>query len=490
MSRRLANPPRANPDAGVVAARPAPEDRVAAAAPDPWRGQPVELRLDGRRLRAFAGESAAAAALADGAHVLARSLKYHRPRSSFCLEGHCAGCLVRVDGVPNQRACQVACRDGLEVEGQNAVPSTDHDLLGAVDFLFAGGMDHHTLMTGSALLNKVTNKVVRQLSGLGRLPATVNRAQPEVGQHDVDVCVIGGGAAGLAAAGAAAGAGAMTLLIDDQLAFGGSLWTDPAAGAGAVAAALAGIDAAGVIRLGAATAIGFFADDDDEAAAAARGVLLVAGADRAWRVRARHWVWATGGYPTNLMLADNDRPGVLAARAVGRLLAQHGILGGERIALVTAAVPADARADASARVAADGVTRLAGALRAAGAEVQLLDEAAVRGVLGRGWVTGLALRDGRTLEADLVGVGGLPAPASEGPRQQRCEVELQPDRGGFVVVVDADGRTSTPAVWACGDVCGYLGPAAAARHGQRVGAAAGAAARPGRAAGGAREVVP
>src|SRR5207244_3622395 len=137
-------------------------------------------------------------------------------RSFFCLEGHCSGCLVRIDGVPNLRACQTPCRAGLEASGQNAFPSTEVDLLGAVDFLFSRGMDHHTLMTGSSVLNKLANKVVRQLSGLGKLPATASSELPTVGRYDVDVCVIGGGPAGLAAATACAIGGRTTLLVDDQ----------------------------------------------------------------------------------------------------------------------------------------------------------------------------------------------------------------------------------------------------------------------------------
>jgi len=41
--------------------------------------------------------------------------------------------------------------------------------------------------------------------------------------------------------------------------------------------------------------------------------------------------------------------------------------------------------------------------------------------------------------------------------------------GGFRVVVDDHGRTTTPNVWACGDVTGYLGPAGAAADGVRIG---------------------
>ena len=38
----------------------------------------------------------------------------------------------------------------------------------------------------------------------------------------------------------------------------------------------------------------------------------------------------TGAAAQNLLFVDNDRPGVLSGRAVGRLLACHGIRVGER----------------------------------------------------------------------------------------------------------------------------------------------------------------
>ncbi len=170
---------------------------------DAQRGAPVELRFDGHVIRGFAGESVASALFASGARVLSRSLKYHRPRTFFCMEGHCGGCLVRADGVPNIRSCVTPCTPGAEIEGQNAYPSPELDLFGAVDFLFPRGMDHHTLMTGSSILNNLASKVVRQLSGLGKLPAKVATALPEVRSMKVDVAVIGGGPAGLAASTAA-----------------------------------------------------------------------------------------------------------------------------------------------------------------------------------------------------------------------------------------------------------------------------------------------
>jgi thioredoxin reductase len=167
-------------------------------------------------------------------------------------------------------------------------------------------------------------------------------------------------------------------------------------------------------------------------------------------------VWATGGYVVNLPFQENDRPGVIAARAVGRLLVDHGILGGDKVCIVE--VP---------EVSADA-TALASALYEAGAEVVRIALANATGTRGRSWVSALDTINGK-VECDLVAVAGVPAPASEGARQQGCRVVLDPPAGGFRVVVDEYGRTSTPGVWACGDVTGYLGPAAAADHGARVG---------------------
>ncbi|MBA3456150.1 MAG: (2Fe-2S)-binding protein, partial [Deltaproteobacteria bacterium] len=290
---------------------------------DAVRGEAVEVRIADTSVRAYADESIAAAALASGTRVLSRSMKYHRPRTFFCFEGHCSGCLVRLGGVPNLRACQAPCLAGTEVSGQNAFPSAEIDLLGAVDFLFSRGMDHHTLMTGSSMLNKLANKVVRQLSGLGKLPDKASTELPDVVRLDIDVCVIGGGPAGLAAATTTASGGRTTVIIDDQLRPGGSLRSDPRTGRTEAEARWSAAIHAGALVLARSTAIGFFPEDDG-------GVLAVSGPDRLYRVYAKQWIWATGGYVVNLPFPDNDRPGVLAARAVGRLLVDHGILAGDK----------------------------------------------------------------------------------------------------------------------------------------------------------------
>lgn len=431
--------------------------------PASLRGNAVELSIAGTTVRGFAGESLATAAWAQDVRTLSRSIKYHRPRGAFCLEGHCSGCLMRIGGIPNQRACQVPCRSGTVAEPQNAFPSAELDVLGAFDLVFARGMDHHTLATSSSVVNAVARRVVRQLSGLGTLPDRANPQTPAVDERRVQVAVVGGGAAGLAAAAAAAAAGVSTLLLDDQLALGGSLRADPAFGPAAAQRAIDDALAAGVELLPRTTAIGYFPED-------AGGVLVAINDERAYRVVAEQWIWATGGYPVNLPLGDNDRPGVLALRAGLRLLLDHGVLAGDSIAIV--AEPA-MRAEAE---------RAAAALEAAGAAVRLVPCDQARTISYRGELRAVELADGTALECDCVLVAAVPSPASEGPRQMGCAVILNAAHGGFAVQVDAHGKTNAPRAWACGDVCGYQGAAAARAHGAAVGAACAAALRPDRAA--------
>ena len=430
------------------------------ACPEDLRGAAVEISVGGKTTRAFEHESVAAAAFASGVRVMSRSLKYHRPRMFFCLEGHCGGCLVRIDGVPNLRACQTECRGGVEVEGQNAYPSAEVDLLGAVDFLFPRGMDHHTLMTGSSILNNLASKVVRQLSGLGRLPARPTDSLPDVEVAAVDVCVIGGGPAGLAAATAAASARATTVLVDDQLALGGSLLTDPRFGPADAARRVAAARTAGARLHTSSTAIAYFPED-------AGGLLAVLTPDHLLRVRAKQWVWATGGYAVNLMFADNDRPGVLAARAVGRLLVQHGVLAGERVCVIEGP-----GTQAYVRALCDAIAK-------AGGEAVHVGCDEVERARGRSWVNAIELTARKRVDCDVVAVAAMPSPASEGARQQGAAVRLEPSRGGFVVQVDDRGHTTADAVWACGDVCGFVGPDLAAAAGRRVGELAAATAAEG-----------
>lgn len=437
--------------------------------PDFPRGAPLTLDFEGAQIPAFANETVAVALLAAGQPVLSRSIKFHRPRSAFCLTGDCCACLMRLDGQPNLRACRTLVRDGLRCERQNAWPSVDLDILAAADLMFPQGMDHHTLMTAPRPLNQAMQRVVQQLGGLGRLPQDAPRLAdlPPGRSRQVAVAVIGAGPAGLAAATAAAQTlgenGGKVVLVDAAPTAGGSYLSDPRFGLPAAAQAIAAAQAAGVELLTGSAAAGFYPEERNPAAPeGACGLLLVTTPTGALKLSAARYLYATGGHLQNALFVDNDRPGVLAGRAVGLLLCGYGVRLGRRPLLVGQGDYADA---------------LAAGLGAAGAQVLRIDGQRewVARALGSSWVDGAIVTTAegieRHLSCDLIAIIEPPAAASELPQLHGAQVAFDP-RLGFCVVTDGDGRTSVPTVFSCGEVAGQLGVTAAAQHGQQVGGVA------------------
>jgi sarcosine oxidase, subunit alpha len=431
--------------------------------PDPRFAPDCTIEVDGRPLAARAGESVAAALLAAGRVLVARSAKYHRPRGPFCLAGSCHACLARVDGLPNQRTCRVACRPGLVVESQNALPTAGRDLLGVIDRLYPHGLDHHHLMTWSQLANRAAVAFSRALAGTGTLAGHAPSPAPTAAEERFDAVVVGGGPAGLGAAEALAGGGARVLLVEGERALGGRLrcglratGDPPASWAAEVARALS---ARGGEARTALTAIGLWRDGASPVLALAPAFDTGEPAAPALRlVRARAFLLATGSFAAPPVFPRNDLPGIFAGRAVARLLAEDGILPGSRC--VVAGEPGT-----------DGEPALvAAALRAAGAEV-VLEPAPVQAALGRRRLAAVALASGERLACDALVWCGARVPASELPRQAGAPVELD-DSGGWRVRADAAGRTGVDGLRAAGEVVSSMSAREAAEAGRRAGEAA------------------
>ena len=83
------------------------------------RGREVELVVDGQPVRAYEGESVAAALLAAGRRALRTTGRRGEPRGLYCGIGACFDCVMAVDGRPGVRACQTPVRDGMRVETQH-----------------------------------------------------------------------------------------------------------------------------------------------------------------------------------------------------------------------------------------------------------------------------------------------------------------------------------------------------------------------------------
>ena len=79
------------------------------------RGAAIELTIDGRRVRAYLGETVAAVLLAEGARVFSHDAD-GRSHGLFCGIGVCYECAVTVDGKAAVRACVTPVTDGMVIE--------------------------------------------------------------------------------------------------------------------------------------------------------------------------------------------------------------------------------------------------------------------------------------------------------------------------------------------------------------------------------------
>jgi len=162
--------------------------------------------------------------------------------------------------------------------------------------------------------------------------------------------------------------------------------------------------------------------------------VLVITSEGTMLVRASALVLACGAHDTGVPIAGNDLPGVMSARAVGRLAA-CGIAIAEQVAVVGDGPFGDA------------IERLLEGQ----ATIRRVAFEQVRSLEGRDRVRAVRLDDGTKHEVGAVAVEGARAPAHELVVQAGGQVELGPN--GFVPVSDPSGRVA-PGVWCTGECAG------------------------------------
>lgn len=79
-------------------------------------GGTVTVRVNGERVALPRGSMLIAALLK--AKVPCRISESGEPRTALCGMGICFECRAMVDGVPQQRTCQIVCKEGMTVETQ------------------------------------------------------------------------------------------------------------------------------------------------------------------------------------------------------------------------------------------------------------------------------------------------------------------------------------------------------------------------------------
>jgi sarcosine oxidase subunit alpha len=381
------------------------------------RSREVEFTFQGIPERGFAGDSIASALFARDRRVFSRSFKYHRPRGLLCCKGTCPNCLVRVDGVPNVRACVTPVRDGAVVEAQNYWGSLDFDLLRMTDKVggrFTPVGFYYRTMIRPRRAWPLYEKFLRSVAGLGRLDEHATRSQRfDVEHRRAEVLVIGGGIAGREAARAAADDGRHVVLVDDGI--------DPVP-------ATEGVE---TVR---GTAIGIYEG----------GLVPVAAGTILYRYRAEKVVVAAGAVEQPLLFPGNDLVGIVLPEAVRRLVGRWSLQPGRRAVVISA----DERA-------LDTV----GYLERAGTEVaEVVDLRRTHvsriSASGHGGNVAAVELDGRKVDCDLVVMSGGRQPAYALLAHAGARVDYDDARGIFVPVDLPEG------VEAVGAAAGEVGDAA------------------------------
>ncbi|QMW65386.1 (2Fe-2S)-binding protein [Mumia sp. ZJ1417] len=299
---------------------------------------PVRFTFEGRSVEATPGQTLGGALHADGVRILTRSFKYRRPRGYTCGYGACGNCPLTVDGLPGVNACERPVEGGEDVRRERGWPSAGVDIFRASDAvapLLTAGFQFR-LFTKRPRLAHLSERVMAWVAGAGRLPTPQAAAAVRATTHEtraVDVTVVGGGLSGLAAALGAAADGASVLLVHRGALGGRSLGrTSTAAGRTHTydsdrdaALALAGqVEEHPRIEVLDGTAVATFDGVD----------LIVVSRRRRIRVTTPAMVVATGSYDVPLAFAGNDKPGVMLASAVRRLLHVEGVRPGRRAVVV------------------------------------------------------------------------------------------------------------------------------------------------------------
>lgn len=138
----------------------------------------ISFTWDGHPLTGLLGDTVTSALVAAGVDCFGHHTKDESPQGLFCANGQCSACLVMADGIP-VKGCMTPLREGMELLPVDDLPSLPAD----------------------------------------DSPPTMG----EIPVRHVEVLIIGGGPAGMAAAVELGTAGVETLLVDDKRALGGKL---------------------------------------------------------------------------------------------------------------------------------------------------------------------------------------------------------------------------------------------------------------------------
>ena len=298
----------------------------------------ISFNYKGKISQGVGGDTIATALYSNGQRIFSRSIKYHRPRGLYSLDGESTHTFMQINGIPNVCAEKTILKKGLDIKPQNVKGSLENDRLGFMDKLdwaMPAGFYYQT-MHKPAFVWPFAMKQVRKMAGTGKIsPSFIMPGKYEEMYPQTDVCIIGGGPAGMSAALAAAEHKLRVVLIEARPWLGG--FYDYRASEYASGVPLHQrardlekmIEEAPNIRVFTSAAmIGSYSNNLITA-------FQVGGEndhfnERYIEIRAESVVVATGCIERPLIFENNERPGVMQIACAHRLARTYGLLPGTK----------------------------------------------------------------------------------------------------------------------------------------------------------------
>jgi len=300
--------------------------------------QHIQFNFAGKSYQGVEGDTIAGALYANGTRIFSRSLKYHRPRGLYSLDGECSNTCMEVNSIPNVRTENTLLTKGMTVKAQNVKGTPDTDLMGfmdRMDWAMPAGFYYRT-MHKPAQVWPVALKQVRKVAGIGKIsPDFQMQGAFDEMYPAADVCVVGGGPAGMLAAVAAGEKGLRVILLEARPWLGG--FFDYRSTPYKEDTPLYQRSRQLAQRIGQMPNVRIFSHT--AMVGAYNNNLITAFqvggesdhfAERYIEIRAQSVVVATGCIERPLLFENNERPGVMQIGCVHRLAHTYGILAGRR----------------------------------------------------------------------------------------------------------------------------------------------------------------